>query len=177
MTQTGPALWQDGLTAMRDPAVTAVLTVQCGLDWLRPTSAALRDEIDEAVTALALTRGNVRIDRIVLHSLPAVADMPPSELTALNAAHEDWIYRLAVTGALLPEAARPRVHRLIVAGGQRSVDAVDGIELQVHGTWSRPDAATAALAILRRTGATTPITSYDIDMDGPFGDTDPSVYL
>ncbi len=177
MTQTGPALWQDGLAAMRDPAVTAVLTVQCGLDWLRPSSAALRDEIDEAVTALALTHGSVRIDRIVLHSLPAVADMPPGELTELNAAHADWIYRLAVAGALLSDAARPRVHRLIVAGGQRSVDAVDGIELQVHGTWSRPDAATAALAILRRTGATTPITSYDIDMDGPFGDTDPSVYL
>ena len=72
MTGTSPAAWREGLGAMTDPAVTAVMTVQCGLDWLRPGSAALRDEIDEAVTELSLNRSDVRIDRIVLHSLPAV---------------------------------------------------------------------------------------------------------
>ena len=108
---------------------------------------------------------------------PAIGDLPPDELAALNAAHADWLYRLAVVGVLLPEATRPRVHRLIVGGGQRSVDAVDGIELQINGTWPDPDAASAALGIVRRTGATTPLTGYDIDMDGPFGDADPSVYL
>ena len=69
---------------MTDPAVTAVMTVQCGLDWLRPGSAALRDAIDETVTELALNHGDVRIDRIVLHSLPAVTDMSPAELAALR---------------------------------------------------------------------------------------------
>ena len=177
MTGTSPAVWREGLGAMTDPAVTAVMTVQCGLDWLRPGSAALRDEIDEAVTELSLNRSDVRIDRIVLHSLPAVTDIAPGELAALNSAHADWLDRLAVAGALLPDATRPRVHRLIVAGGQRTVDAVDGIELQVNGAWSHPGAAAATLGILCRSGATTPLTGYDIDMDGPFGDADPSVYL
>ena len=57
------------------------------------------------------------------------------------------------------------------------MDAVDGIELQVNGTWAHPEAAFAALGIVRRTGATTPLTGYDTDLDGPSGDADPSVYL
>jgi hypothetical protein len=171
------AAWREALASIRDPAVTAVLTVQCDLDWLRPGSAALRDEIDEALAALALARLDVRIDRIMLHSLPAITDVPPTELAGLNAAHADWLYRLAVVGVLLPVATRPRVHRLIVGGSQRSVEPVDGIAVQVSGTWADPDMASAALGIVRHTGATTPLTGYDIDMDGPFGDADPSVYL
>ena len=177
MTGTGPAPWRDGLAAMTDPAVAAVLIVQCALDWLRPGRRALRDDIDEAIADLALTRTDIRIDRIVLHNLPAVGDMPPDQLAALNDAHAEWLYRLAAVGVLLPDATRPRVHRLIVAGGQRTVGPVDGIELQASGAWSHPGAAAAALAILRRSGATTPLTGYDIDIDGPFGDTDPSIYL
>jgi len=172
------APWRDTLAAMADPAVTAVLTVQCAVDWLRPESAPLRDEIDEAITALALARPAVRTDRIVLHNLPAVGEIPAAELDELNRAHADWLYRLALTAVLLPDAARPRVHRLIVRGGQRTVAAtVDGIELQVTGAWAHPDAAQAALAIVHRAGGTTPLTGYDVDLDGPFGDADPSVYL
>jgi hypothetical protein len=177
MTPAEPAPWQEALAALADPAVTAVVTVQCDLDWLRPGPAALRDEIDEALAALAMTRRPIRIDRLVLHNLPAIEHVPPDELAELNGAHADWQYRLAVVGALLPDATRPRVHRLIVGGGQRSVDAVDGIELQVNGTWAHPEAAFAALGIVRRTGATTPLTGYDTDLDGPSGDADPSVYL
>jgi hypothetical protein len=169
--------WRASLAAMRDPAITAVLTVQCGLDWLRPASAQLRDEIDEAITALAIARPGTQADRIVLHSLPAIGNLVPDELAELNRAHADWLYRLAVTGVMLPDAARPGIHRLIVGGGQRSVGMVDGIELQVSGTWSNAGAALAALGLVHRAGATTPLTGYDVDLDGPFGDTDPSVYL
>ncbi len=177
MTAADPAPWRDALAGLRDPDVSAVLTVQCDLDWLRPGSVALRDEIDDALATLATPRGAARIDRIVLHNLPAIGEVPPDELAELNAAHAEWIYRLAVVGALLPDATHPRVHRLIVGGGQHSVGLVDGIELQVNGSWRHPDAAGAALAIVRRAGATTPLTGYDIDIDGPFGDADPSVYL
>jgi hypothetical protein len=177
VTAPDDASWRDALVAMRDPAVTAVLTVQCAVDWLRPEAAPLRDEIDEAITALALARPAVRTDRIVLHNLPAVGDIPAAELDDLNRAHADWLYRLALTGAMLPDTARPRVHRLIVRGGQRTVETVDGMELQLTGTWAHPDAAEAALAIVHRAGGTTPLTGYDVDLDGPFGDTDPSVYL
>jgi len=177
MTAINPAPWREALAAIHDPQLTAVLTVQCDLAWLRPAAATLRDEVDEALAALAMTRRNIRIDRLMLHNLPAISDLPREELAALNAAHADWLYRLAVVGVLLPEATRPRVHRLIVGGGQRSVEAVDGIELQTDGTWPDPGAAAAALGIVRRAGATTPLTGYDIDMDGPFGDADPSVYL
>ena len=177
MTATNPGPWQEELAKLRDRQVTEVLTVQCGLDWLRPAAAGLRDDIDEALASLATSRRHIRIDRVVLHSLPAVGDLPAEELAELNAAHADWLYRLAVVGALLPEATRPRVHRLIVTGGQRSVGAVDGIELLTSKTWSDPDAAAAAQRLVRQAGATTPLTGYDIDMDGPFGDADPSVYL
>jgi hypothetical protein len=177
MTPVDPAPWREALAALGDPGVTAVLTVQCDLDWLRPRSATLRDEIDDALAALAITGWPVRIDRVMLHSLPAIGDVPPGELAELNAAHADWLYRLAVVGALLPDATRPRVHRLIVPGGTHSVVPVDGIELQVDGAWAHPDAARAALGVVRRAGATTPLTGYDIDIDGPFGDADPSVYL
>lgn len=177
MTTIDPTPWQEALAAIHDRQVTAVLAVQCDLAWLRPAAAVLRDEIDEALAAPAMGQRRVRIDRILLHSLPAIGDVPPEELAALNAAHVDCLYRLAVVSVLLPEATRPRVHRLIVGGSQRSVGVVDGIQLQINGAWPDPDAASAALDIVRRTGATTPLTGYDIDMDGPFGDADPSVYL
>jgi hypothetical protein len=177
MTTIDPTPWREALAAVHERQVTAIMAVQCDLGWLRPAAAILRDEIDEALTELAMGPRRVRIDRILLHSLPAISDVPPEDLAALNAAHADWLYRLALVGVLLPEATCPRVHRLIVGGSQRSVGVVDGIQLQISGVWPAPDAACAALAIVRRTGATTPLTGYDIDMDGPFGDADPSVYL
>ena len=172
-----PAPWQETLATLPDAGVTAVLTVQCDLEWLRPGSAGLRDEIDNALSALAMTGRAAQIDRIMLHNLPAIGDLPPGEVAELNHAHDDWIYRLAVVRALLPETARPRIHRLIVPGDRPSVVPVDGIELQVNDAWTDPDAALAALSIVHRAGATTPLIGYDMNLDGPFGDTDPSVYL
>jgi hypothetical protein len=172
-----PAPWQQALARVPDPGVTAVLTVQCDLHWLRRGSAGLRDEIDNALAALAMSGRAVAVDRIMLHNLPSIGDLPPAEVAELNRAHDDWIYRLAVVRALLPDATRPGIHRLIVPGDRPSVVPVDGIELQVNGAWADPDAALAALDIVRRAGATTPVIGYDIDLDGPFGDADPSVYL
>lgn len=174
---TDDSTWTDALAGLHVRDLTAVLTVQCGIRWLQPGSAVLRDEIDDAITTVSLTSRDVRIDRIVLHNLPAIAELPPADLAELNGAHADWLYRLAVTAAITPEPRRPRVHRMIVTGSQRSVEVVDGIALQVSGVWSQPDTAAAALSILRRPAGTTPLTDYDIDLDGPFGDADSSVYL
>jgi hypothetical protein len=172
-----PKSWRRSAAGLADPDVTAVLIVQCGLDWLRPGLGELRDEIDGTVMAALLAREDLVIHRIVLHSLPVEEDLAPGELATLIAAHDNWLYHLAVAGELFPAAWRPRVHRLIVGGSQRNVGAMDGVELRVNDTWSHPDAAAAALAILDQAGATTPLTSYDIEIDGPYGDADPSVYL
>jgi len=177
VTGVDSRLWRDGLAELGDGAVTAVLTVQCGVGWLRAEARGLCDEIDSAIMALVLAREDVAVDRIVLHSVPVLGGVPVGEQEVLNAAHADWLYRLAAAAALLPAARRPRVHRVIIRGSQRSVDLVEGIGLRRDGTWSPPEVAAAAWEVLGRAGAATPLTSYDIDMDGPFGDADPSVYL
>jgi hypothetical protein len=172
-----PESWRQSAAGLSDPAVTAALIVQCGLDWLRPGLGGLRDEIDDAVMTASLAREDLVIDRLVLHSLPLAEDLAPGELAALIAGHDGWLYHLAVAGALLPASRRPRVHRLIVGGSQRNVGVMDGVELHVDRAWPDPGTADAVLAILRHVGATTPLTSYDIEIDGPYGDADPSVYL
>ena len=83
----------------------------------------------------ARTRDDLVIDRLVLHSVPVLDDVPPEELAALNAAHADWLYRLDAAGALLSRARRPHVHRLIVGGGQRNLGVVDGITVRRLGAW------------------------------------------
>ena len=107
MTTIDPAPWRDALAAIHDRQVTAVLAVQCDLGWLRPAAAVLRDEIDEALAALAMGRRRVRIDRILLHALPAIGDVPPEELAALNAAHADWLSGSPSWGSCCP---RPPGH-------------------------------------------------------------------
>lgn len=177
MSAIDPGQWRQAAADLADPGVSAALIVQCGLDWLRPAWFGLRDEIDEAVMTSLLARQDLAIDRILLHNLPAADDLAPGELALLNGAHLGWLSHLAVCAALLPESRRPRVHRLIVSGSQRTLSLVDGAELQMKGTWSHPDAAAAALEIAHHAGATTPLTSYDIEINGPYGDADPSVYL
>lgn len=61
-----------------------------------------------------------------------------------------------------------------VAGGGHEVGPLGLMPVQRVVT---PGAAAATLGVLCRSGATTPLTGYDIDMDWPFGDADPSVYL
>jgi hypothetical protein len=176
MSHIEPGPWRHAAADLGDPGVTAALIVQCGLDWPRPPLYGLRDEIDDAVMNSLLAREDLSVDRVVLHSVPMAEDLERGELAALNAAYRAWLSRLAVSGALLPESRRPRVHRLIVASSQRSVGDMDCAEVRINGTWSDPDAVAAVLA-MRDAGATTPLTSYDIETDGPYGDADPSVYL
>jgi hypothetical protein len=168
--------WREALRPLSGQSVTAVLTVQLALDWLHPELREIRNEIDEAITELALSHPAAQVDRIILHSVPATADVPPGELATLNEAHTDWVYRLSVVGDFITAAARPRVHRLIAGRLPHSVSSVDGIEAQVEGRWEHPHAATAILSLIQ-VGATTPLISYDIERDGPFGDADPSIYL
>lgn len=168
--------WRKALQALSGQPVTSVLTVQCALDWLLPESIAIRDEIDHAIAELALSSRTARIDRIILHNVPAARGVPSAEFSKLNEMHADWSYRLSVVGDLIPLAVRPRVHRLIAEGRPRSVMPVDCIETRINGRWEHPKAASAALMFVR-SGATTPLTSYDIARDGPFGDIDPSIYL
>lgn len=168
--------WRRAVKALSHQSVTSVLAVQCALDWLLPESIVIRDEIDDAITELALSSRPVRIERLMLHNVPATADVSPSEFSKLSEAHADWIYRLSVVGDCIPVGDRPRVHRLIVEGRSHNVKPVDGIETQGQGRWEHPEAVSAALRFVQN-GATTPLTSYDITRDGPFGDTDPSVYL
>ena len=168
--------WRQALTALSGPSVAAVLTVQCAFDWLLPELLQMRNETDDAIVELALSGRAVQVDRIILHSVPATRDVAPGELARLNEAHTDWVYRLSVAGDCIPAAARPRVHRVIAGRLPRSVSTVDGIEAQVSGRWEHPHAATAILSLIQ-TAATTPLISYDIERDGPFGDADPSIYL
>jgi hypothetical protein len=177
VTGIAPVTWRESLPSLSDYAVTAVLSVQCGVDWLRSASWRIRDEIDEAVMTAARNRDDLAIDRLVLHSVPVLDDVPAEELAALNAAHADWLYRLDAAGALLSRARRPRVHRLIVGGGQRNFGVLDGMMVRRRGAWSHPDAAETTLKIIGPGGATTPLTGYDLNLDGPFGDADPSFYL
>jgi hypothetical protein len=171
---SGP--WRAGLAALGGPTVSAVLTVQCATDWLRPAARGLRDEIDTALMAALLARGGLLADRVLLHNPPVAPGRPAGEQTALTAAHLDWMYRQAAAAALLPEG-RLRVHRLIIAGGRHSEGVVDGMFWSAGGAWSDPDAAARVWKLVHRGAAATPLTSYDVDMDGPFGDGDPSVYL
>lgn len=167
--------WRQKLDQLTDPAITDVLLVQCDIDWLRPHSRELRDEVDEIVAQLAAHRG-LGIRRIVLHNLPILVGLPEPDVAALNSAHADWLYRLAACSALIPQDQRSEIQRLIVAHDQPPPAINDCLEVRAGNVWSDPVTADAAFALGSRTGVT-PLTPYDVDIDGPFGDADPSVYL
>jgi hypothetical protein len=177
MTSIDLAQWRQKLHALQHSNVSAVLIVQCSVDWLRPPADELRDDVDRAVMATVLARDDITVDRLVLHNVPHTDAVPPGELATLNTAHRDWLYRLAATQILLQPHRRLHIHRLIIESGQRSVNLTDMIELRRRRTWRRTRASSAARHALRRPGATTRLTGYDVDLDGPFGDADPSVYL
>ena len=69
------------------------------------------------------------------------------------------------------------VHRVIVGGDQTQPVAEDFIDLHWANAWLRPERTDSVLDLLSRGTGITPLTGYDVDLDGPFGDADPSVYL
>lgn len=181
MTETAidRAAWRQRLTALAADDVTAALVVQCGLDWLRPEFTAFRNEVDQALMAAQLRRGpRLSVTRVVLHNLPVnpASGMRPS---AVDRAFEEWHHRLSSTSVLFASAApvTHRVHRLILRGDETAAAVPDMVELLTDGDWTDPRRAELALHTIGASGVTTPLTGYDLNWDGPFGDTDPSVYM
>lgn len=153
-----------------------LLIVQCSLDWLRPGLEALREEIDDFVIACASSRADLRIDRLVLHSLPTVQGVHDGDLARINATHAEWMYRLASTCVILQHPAL-HVHRVIVGGNRTDPVVEDFVDLHWNNSWLRPEQAGPVLDLLAEGRGVTPLTGYDVDLAGPFGDSDPSVYL
>ncbi|MFJ8491378.1 hypothetical protein ACIRBZ_23960 [Streptomyces sp. NPDC094038] len=167
------AVWRERVAALESDAVTAAVIVQCDLAWLRPGLLGIRNEIDQAVMKAQLRRGDgLVVDRVVLHSLPV------ESATAVRA-FEEWQLRMSAAALLLCADGRPapRIHRLILGGDQSSAPIPDMVEVLDNGDWTDRQRAGLALDIIHTVGATTPLTGYDMDLDGPFGDADPSVYM
>ncbi|MEU2337536.1 hypothetical protein ABZ608_28795 [Streptomyces sp. NPDC013172] len=165
--------WRARVAALESDAVTAAVIVQCDLAWLRPGLLGLRNEIDQAVMKAQLRRGDgLAVDRVVLHSLPV-------ESGAAVGAFEEWQLRMSAAALLLCADGRPapRIHRLILSGDQTSAPIPDMVEVLDNGDWTDHQRAGQALDIIHTVGATTPLTGYDMNLDGPFGDADPSVYM
>jgi hypothetical protein len=177
---TAPAIdaniWRDALPHPPRSGFDRMLIVQCSLDWLRPNLQSLREEVDDFVIKCCSSRSDLRIDRLVLHSLPTVQGARDGDLARLNAAHTEWMYRLASTSVLLHHPAL-HVHRMIVGGGQTRWDLEDFVDLYWDGSWLRPEQSRPVLDLLSGRRRTTPLTGYDVDLSGPFGDADPSVYV
>ncbi|MFW6721553.1 hypothetical protein ACHZ98_15585 [Streptomyces sp. MAR4 CNY-716] len=170
------AVWFDTLARLPREGVGRLLVVQCSLDWLRPGHLPLREEIDDLVVHYAVGHPGVRVDRLVLHSVPAAQTARRGDLATLNAAHAEWTYRLAVTAALLRHP-NLRIHRLIVGGAQQHADVRDLVDVRTAGGWRDAPRSDAALGIITGGQRITPLTGYDLDWGGPFGDIDPSVHM
>lgn len=168
--------WHEALQLLPRSGFDRLLVVQCSLDWLRPSHQALREEIDEFIVTCCVGGTEVRIDRVVLHNLPTRQGAQDGDLARLTAAHAEWMSRLASTSLLLQYPAL-RIHRLIVDGDKPQAVIDDLFDLHWHGSWLQPHEARAALNLVSAGRRTTPLTTYDVQLDGPFGDADPSVYI
>lgn len=167
--------WRHALPRQRNNGFDRILVVQCSLDWLRPDQQALREEIDDFLLALCARRTDLRVDRLVLHNLPTAHAAPDGDLTALNAAHAEWMYGLSSASILLNHPAL-RIHRLIISGDQTEVGVDDFVDMHRDGSWLRPELTDPVVERLSRVRSTTPLSGY-VDLAGPFADTDPSFYL
>ncbi|WP_405583200.1 hypothetical protein [Streptomyces sp. NBC_01190] len=169
------AAWRHALPRQRNHRFDRVLVVQCSVDWLRPGQQALREEIDDFLLTLCAHRSDLRVDRLVLHSLPTAHAAPDGDLTALNAAHAEWMYGLSSASILLDHPAL-HIHRLIISGDQARAGVDDFIDMRRDGSWMTPELTVPVLELLSRARSTTPLSGY-VDLQGPFADTDPSFYL
>jgi hypothetical protein len=173
-----PAVWRERLAELDVQDMSAAVVVQCDQVWLQPAYTALRNEVDQALMAAHLRRGpRLSITRIILHNLPN-ASVAPARAAAVDRAFEEWHHRLSAASVLLtPGASAYRIHRLILRGDEASASIPDMVEILRDGEWTDSHRAASALCVVGSTGATTPLTGYDVDLDGPFGDADPSVYM
>lgn len=173
------AAWRERLAALHTEEVTAALVVQCDQTWLRPEFTAFRNEVDQALMTAHLRRGPIlTITRIVLHNLPIGPDTSV-RAAAVDRAFDEWHHRLAATSVLLCSAgpSTHRIHRLILRGDEAAASLPDMVELLNDGEWTDNHRAESALRVIDSIRATTPLTGYDVNLDGPFGDADPSVYM
>ncbi|RPE43584.1 hypothetical protein EDD90_6791 [Streptomyces sp. Ag109_O5-1] len=173
------AAWRERLAALQSSEVSAAVIVQCDLMWLQPGLVGLRNEIDRAVMNALLRRGaGLTVDRVILHNLPVDSGAAARPASA-DRAFEEWHHRLSATSLLLCASDRPapKIHRLILDGDQSSAPIPDMVEVLDNGDWTDHQRAGLALDIIHTVGATTPLTGYDMPLDGPFGDADPSVYM
>ncbi|KUF17178.1 hypothetical protein [Streptomyces silvensis] len=168
--------WVTAVSRIGDPGVRAALVVQCGLDWVRPHRLGLRNAVDEAlIDAQSRADAAPQITRVLLHNLPAaVGDGPEGKAMARSFA--EWNHRLAAYAALL-SVPPPRVERLIIEGGEAGASLPDMVDVLVDGCWSDAPRTETVLRIVSSPGVTTPLTSYDVNLDGPFSDADPSVHM
>ncbi|MFE2018567.1 hypothetical protein ACFW9O_11075 [Streptomyces sp. NPDC059499] len=154
----------------------AAVMVQCGIGWLRPERLALRNALDEAVLTAQVRRGeHLRINRIVLHNLPVVVSREP-DFRSVTASFDEWQFRLATACSLLSSPA-PQIHRLIIRGDEPGPPMPDMVAVLENGQWSDAEQAESALRIIGAAGMTTPLTGYDINLSGPFSDSDPSIHM
>ncbi|MEV5881892.1 hypothetical protein AB0L74_04080 [Streptomyces sp. NPDC052020] len=173
------AAWRERLAALNTEDVTAALVVQCDQTWLQSDFTAFRNEVDQALMTAHLRRGPIlTITRIILHNLP-IGPGAFGRAAAVDRAFDEWHHRLAASSVLLSSAgsATHRIHRLILRGNEAAASVPDMVELLDGGEWTDNHRAESALRMINSIGATTPLTGYDVNLDGPFGDADPSVYM
>ncbi|WRZ92701.1 hypothetical protein OHB54_28800 [Streptomyces sp. NBC_01007] len=180
---TEPAIdvtaWRERLADLEASEVSGAVVVQCDQAWLRPGFTAFRNEVDQALMTAQLRRGHrLTITRVILHNLPLAPDTVHRS-TEVDQAFGEWHHRLSAAIVLLcpGNPAAPRIHRLILRGDQTRAPIPDMVELLKNGDWTDRYRAELALRTVRATGVTTPLTGYDMDLDGPFGDGDPSIYM
>ena len=172
-------VWRERLADLDAAEVTTAVVVQCDQAWLRPELTAFRNEVDQTLMAAQLRHGDrLTITRIILHSLPLTPDAAHRP-AAVDQAFDEWQHRLSASSVLLcPNSpSAPRIHRLILRGDEARAPLPDMVELLKNGDWTDARRAGLALRSVNTNGATTPLTGYDTNLDGPFGDADPSIYM
>ncbi|MCF3122511.1 hypothetical protein IPZ68_22805 [Streptomyces arenae] len=168
--------WVEAVRGIGAPGVRAALVVQCDLDWLRPHRLALRNAVDEVLIDAQMRNATPpRIIRVLLHNLPAAATEGP-EGAVLAHSFAEWNRRLATSAAMLTTPS-PHVQRLIIEGRESSASLPDMVDVLEGGRWRGTPRTEAVLRIVEAPGATTPLTGYDVNLDGPFSDVDPSVHM
>ncbi|MFJ6851418.1 hypothetical protein ACIQM3_12900 [Streptomyces sp. NPDC091271] len=169
-------VWRRRTAQLLRPSVQAAVIVQCGIGWLRPNKLALRNAVDEALLTAQVRRGSsLRIDRVVLHNLP-IALSRQADFRTLAASFDEWQFRMAAACSLLSTPS-PAVHRLIIPGDCPEPPLPDMVAVRANGQWSDEEQAESALRVIGAPGMTTPLTGYDVDLSGPFSDSDPSVHM